>query len=145
MRKLILALVFAMFGTVHAFAGGTPNEAKDLATKAAKFLEANGPEKAFAAFTGKESSWIDRDLYVFVYDRQGRSVAHGANPALVGKDLIDLKDPDGKAFVREFVAVKQPGWVDYKWRSPTSGSVDQKTSYIVPVGQYLVGVGAYKN
>ncbi len=150
MKKFIIAALLLAVSTWAAApvradgATASPDEAKIMAVKAAEFLKANGPEKAFAAFTGKEAPWIDRDLYVFVYDETGHSVAHGGNPALVGKSLIDLKDPDGKAFVRDFVAIKEAGWVEYKWRSPVTNAVEPKLSYIIPIGTYRVGVGAYK-
>ena len=147
-KSVIVALLLVMFSWVTAPAGaetgGTPEQAKAMAVKAADFLKEKGAETAFAAFTGKEAPWVDRDLYVFVYDETGQAVAHGGNPALVGKSLIDLKDPTGKAFVREIIAVKTPGWIEYQWRNPASNAVEPKTSYIIPVGTYRVGVGAYK-
>lgn len=147
MKKLIVAAFLAVVAWAGqpAFAqSGTMDEAKALATKAAAFLKSNGPDKAFPAFTSGPE-WHDRDLYVFVYDTDGKAVAHGGNPALVGKVLIDLKDVDGKPFVRDFVAVKgAPAWVDYKWKNPQSQAVEAKTSYIVPVDTFRVGVGTYK-
>ena len=43
------------------------------------------------------------DLYVVVYGMDGKCLAHGANEKQVGRDLIDLKDIDGKPFIRERV------------------------------------------
>jgi len=147
-KSIIVALVLVLFSVtsapVRADAGGSPEEAKALAVKAAEFLKDKGPDQAFAAFTAKAAPWVDRDLYVFVYNEAGQAVAHGGNPALVGKSLIDLKDPTGRAFVRDIVAVTAPGWVEYQWRNPASNAVEPKTSYIIPVGTYRVGVGAYK-
>lgn len=149
MHKLFVGMLFAVFslvsaGVAQAAGVSTPDEAKVLAIKAAEFLKANGPEKAFPLFTASGNEWHDRDLYVFVYDETGHAVAHGGNPALVGKLLIDLKDVDGVNFVRAFIAIPDAGWVDYKWRNPVSGAVELKTSYIVRVDSYRVGVGAYK-
>ena len=79
-----------------------------------------------------------------VYDNNGKCVSHGANPALIGRDLIDLKDTEGKPLIREFVAIKNSGWVDYKWPNPVTKKIEPKTTYLVRVGTYLVGVGAYK-
>jgi hypothetical protein len=149
MKKLFAGMIFAAFallsaGTVPAAGLASPEEAKAFALKAAEFLRASGPEKAFPAFTAPGGDWHDRDLYVFVYDDTGHAVAHGGNPALVGKSLIDLKDVDGVTFVRSMVAIQDAGWVDYKWKNPVSGTVDLKTSYIIRVDHYRVGVGAYK-
>lgn len=95
-------------------------------------------------FDAKEGAFHDRDLYVMVYDSSGKNVAHGANAALIGKNLIDLKDVDGKFLVREITAVKDQGWVDYKWPDPLTKKYGQKTTYVLHVGDYLVGVGAYR-
>jgi signal transduction histidine kinase len=77
----------------------------------------------------------------------GLCLAHGARPALIGKNLYDLKDQDGKYLVREFVTVaKGPGhgWVDYKWPNPITNKIEDKSSYVEKIGDnYWVGVGVY--
>jgi cytochrome c len=148
-KKLLLALfvsIAVVFGQgAHAATHATPDEAKAMAMKAADFLKQNGPEKAFAAFDAPGGAFHDRDLYVFVQNDAGVVQAHGTNPALIGKNLLGIKDVDGKPFVQQIVGIKDNGWVDYKWQDPTTKLVEPKTSYIVRVGNYLVGVGAYKN
>jgi signal transduction histidine kinase len=86
----------------------------------------------------------DRDLYVALYDRTGKCLAHGATPGLVGKNLMDLKDVDGKPFARIAFTSNEPTWVDYKWPNPTTKQVEQKSTYVVPVDDFVVTVGAYK-
>ena len=121
----------------------TPDEAKAMAVKAAEYLKSVGPEKAFPEFNSKDGPWHDRDLYVTVLDPKGVDVVHGNNPGLIGKSLIDLKDVDGKPFIREMVAIKDAGWVNFKWQNPLTKAVEPKTSYEARVGDYVVGVGAY--
>lgn len=121
----------------------TPDQAKVMATKAAAFLKDNGAEKAFPAFQAKGGEWHDRDLYVFVEDSKGLMVSHGTNPGLIGKSMLPLKDVDGKAFNVEMQAVNDTGWVEYKWQNPQTKKVEPKKAYIVRVGSYIVGVGAY--
>lgn len=120
------------------------DDAKAMAAKAARYLEENGASNAFVAFDAKDGPWHDRDLYVFVIDGNGEMLAHGVSPALVGKNLATLKDVEGKPFMREMIAVKDAGWVDYKWQNPVTRMIEAKASYMVRVGQYCVGVGAYK-
>jgi cytochrome c len=149
-RMLVTALFFLVF-TVQAQAGeyATPDEAKLLALKAADYVKANGREKAFAAFGEKEGAFRDRDLYVFVFDRKGNCLFHAINPALVGRDLISMKDVDGKMLTQDIISVKGPDWVDYKWKNPQTNLVQLKTTYVVPVptaeGEIVVSVGAYKH
>ena len=79
---------------LSAWAAGqaTPDDAKAMAIKAAEFLKAEGPDKAFPLFDAKDSAWHDRDLYVTVEDSKGVMVAHGTNPGLIGRSMLDLKD-----------------------------------------------------
>jgi hypothetical protein len=146
-RFVVLSPLFLSTLSIPApcFAGdnGTPDEAKAMAVRAADLLKSAGPDKAFPEFdTG--AAFHDRDLYVMVYDPTGKCVAHGANPALIGKSLIDLKDTDGKPLIKELVGVGDTGWVDYKWPNPVSKKIEPKATYVIRVGDYRVGVGAYK-
>ena len=67
------------------------------------FIKANGRDKGYAEITNKAGKFVDRDLYLVVYGLDGTVRAHGANGKMVGKNLIDLKDVDGKPFVKERV------------------------------------------
>ena len=74
-------------------------------------------------------------------------LAHGANQKLVGKNVAELKDADGKLFMKEMaeMAKKGGGWVDYKWSNPATKKVQAKSSYILPLDSGLfVGCGIYK-
>jgi len=124
---------------------GTKEEAQAMAEKAAALYKAEGA-KALEKFQDKNGPFFDRDLYVFVIDKDGVFLAHGTKPALVGKNSIALKDADGFEFMKAFLAVKDKDWVDYKWGDPTDGNkVKDKSSYIIRVGDDVVGVGYYKN
>jgi len=141
-----LVALIAIQSSVLA-AGGTADEAKALAEKAAQLIQSQGKEKAFEAFNNPTGEFVDRDLYVAVTGLDGTNVAHGANKALIGKNLAGLKDVDGKPFVQEMVDLAKStgsGWVDYKWSNPVSKKIEQKSSYIKRVGDVFVVVGIYK-
>jgi hypothetical protein len=144
-RQFCILLASAALCLSQAYAVGqaTPDEAKAMALKAADYLKSVGPDKAFAEFSAKDGPWHDRDLYVTVLDASGTMVAHGTNPGLIGKSMLDLKDVDGKAFNREILAVKDTGWVSFKWQNPLTKTVEAKTAYEVRVGDYVIGIGAY--
>jgi signal transduction histidine kinase len=134
-------------GAAQAADQGTAPEAEAMVKKAVAFIKANGEEKAYEEFThGK--LFKDRDLYVIVYDLNGKNLAQGANPKLVGKDLIGLKDPDGKPLIQMFVDLaktKGKGWVEgYKFLNPVSQKIEGKAMYLERVGDTLVGCGIYK-
>ncbi len=143
---VILPLLFAagpFSPSAFASNAGTPDEAKVMAIRAADLLRTKGQEAAFAEFNNG-AAFHDRDLYVMVYDNDGNCVAHGANAKLIGKSLIGLQDTDGTYVIKGLVAVKDADWVNYRWPNPVTKSIQAKTTYVVRVGNYLVGVGAYK-
>ena len=138
---------FVMVGGARAADQGTAAEAEAMVKKAVAYIKANGPEKAYEEFTNGKS-FKDRDLYIIVYDLNGKNLAQGANPKLVGKDLIALKDPDGKPLIQMFVDLaksKGKGWVEgYKFLNPVSQKIEGKAMYLERVGDTLVGCGIYK-
>jgi signal transduction histidine kinase len=126
---------------------GSKDEAVALVKKAIGFMQANGADKAYAEFSNPKGQFVDRDLYIVIYDINGKCLAHGANVKMIGRDLMDNKDVDGKEFVKERVEMmkKQPsGWQDYKFRNPTSNQVEPKSMYIERVNDVIVGCGIYK-
>ncbi|OIQ74400.1 methyl-accepting chemotaxis protein 4 [mine drainage metagenome] len=154
MHKLKMFVVLALaqaclMGTALAQVHGTAEEAKTMATNAIAHIKAVGPEKAFADFTARGGKWQDKDLYVFVVKYDGMTVAHGANQLLVGKNLIEMKDAGGKAFIQEMINIaksKGSGWADYLWTNPITKKTDQKSTYVIAIPGYdgFVGVGIYK-
>lgn len=142
------AMGLMMAGAAQAAEQGTAAEAEAMVRKAVAYIKANGPDKAYEEFTNGKS-FKDRDLYIIVYDLNGKNLAQGANPKLVGKDLIGLKDPDGKPLIQMFVDLaktKGKGWVEgYKFLNPVSQKIEGKAMYLERVGDTLVGCGIYKN
>jgi signal transduction histidine kinase len=128
---------------------GTAAEATAMVDKAIAHIKKVGREKAFADINNKHGPFTDRDLYVVVYDLKGKVLAHGANEKMIGKDLIDLRDNDGKYFVKERVEMmsKGPdakGWQDYKFMNPVSRQIEPKSMYLRRFEDVMVGCGIYK-
>jgi signal transduction histidine kinase len=138
---------FMMVGGALAADQGSAAEAEAMAKKAVAFIKANGPEKAADEFTNGKS-FKDRDLYISYLDFTGKMLGHGSNAKLVGKDLIDLKDPEGKFMVKmaiEVAKTKGHGWTEnYKFKNPTTDKLQEKAMYVERVGDAYVGVGIYK-
>lgn len=125
----------------------TPKEAEAMVKKGVAYIKANGKAKAYAEITSKQSQFTDRDLYLVVYRLDGTPLAHGANEKMVGRNLIDLKDIDGKEFVRERVELakaKSTFWQDYKFTNPVSRKVEAKTMYCERLDDTAVCGGIYK-
>jgi signal transduction histidine kinase len=127
---------------------GTAEEAKAMVAKAVAYLNDAGTEKAFAAFNDPSNKdFHDRDLYIFVRAMDGNTVAHGANKGMIGHTSLELKDADGKLYNKEMIELAQnkgSGWVDYRWVNPMDKKIEQKSSYIEKVGDYVVGAGFYR-
>lgn len=128
---------------------GTLEEAKAMVEKGQAHVKAVGPDKAFADFTDKESGkWQSKDLYIFVAKVDGTIVAHGANKALVSKNLMEVKDPDGKLYIKEMldVGMKGTGTVSYAFTDPLTKKIAPKQSYVARIPGYdgIIAVGVYK-
>jgi signal transduction histidine kinase len=129
---------------------GTAAEAQAMVDKAIAHIKKAGRDKAFADISNPSGPFVDRDLYVVVYDMKGKVLAHGANAKMIGKDVIDLRDNDGKYFVKERVEMmsKSPtakGWQDYKFMNPVSRQIEPKAMYLTRMDDLIVGCGIYKS
>ncbi len=130
----------------HAADGGTAEEAVAMVKSAIAYYKENGRDKTIATINARQQ-FIDRDLYVVIYDMQGKNLAHGANARMVNKDLMEIKDPDGKPYMRERIELiksKGKGWQDYKFNNPVSQKIEPKTMYIERHEDLIFGCGIYK-
>lgn len=148
LKKIVLSLFFMAFaGAASAAEKHAPEEAVAMVKRGVEFLKANGKDKAFAEFNNPQGQFVKGDLYVMVYDMNGLNKAHGSNPKLIGKNLIDIKDANGVLIVQEFIKVAKgsgKGWVDYKWPNSVTKAVEAKSTYVEKAGDVLIGVGIYK-
>lgn len=134
-------------GVGLALASGSADEAKALVEKGIVFYKANGKDKALAEFSNPKGQFVKGELYIFIWDLKGVVLAHGANQKLIGKDVSELKDADGKLFVKEGVELaksKGSGWVDYKWTNPVTKKIEAKTTYVKKVDDLIFCCGIYK-
>ncbi len=126
---------------------GTAPQAEAMVKKAIEHIKTAGKDTAYADFTAQKPEWIDRDIYVVVYEFSGTVLAHGQNPKQVGKELIDFKDADGKEFVKERVELaktKGKFWQDYKFTDPISKKILPKSMYCERLDNTAVCAGIYK-
>jgi signal transduction histidine kinase len=126
-----------------------PNEkdAVALAEKGAQFVRAHGKAEMAARINSKDAEFNQGALYLAMRDLNGITVAHPTT-ALIGKNLLDVPDADGKLFRQEMLALaKGPGrgWVDYKFRNPETGKVEAKRTYVLRVGDVALEAGIYKH
>jgi len=150
-RMMVAAAVALAVAGAPALADesrATRGDAEKMVKKGVDFLKKNGKDKAAAEITAPSKTFVDRDLYLVIYDMNGVPLAHGQNAKQVGKSLIDLKDPDGKLFVKERVELaKAQGkfWQDYKFTDPLSKKVLPKQMYCERADDLVVCGGVYKD
>lgn len=129
---------------------GTADEAVAMAKKAGAYLKENGQDKAIAAFNNPQGEFVKGDLYVMMLRTNGDGIAlaHGQNPKIVGKSLLELRSSDGVYIVKELIKTANSpggkGWVSYKWPNSVSKLVEDKSTYVERFGELFVGVGIYK-
>jgi cytochrome c len=149
LTKMLVAVVTTIGISTGAMAQdrATPGEAKALADLAAAHVTKVGPERAFSDFSAG-GQWKSKDLYVIAYDMKGNCVASGANAQLIGKNQLELKDPNGMLIIKEMITASTPGHgsIDYRWTNPVTKNIEAKTTYVVKLANYdgFVGAGAYK-
>ena len=121
-------------------------QTKQLVKTAVAYFNKNGGQATFALISNPQGPFIKGDIYMFVYDFNGKVLADGQNAALVGQILIDLTDTRGKYIIRDLIDIarsKGKGWLDYEWRNEAKRSyveriVDPKTKkpYLIAAGYY---------
>lgn len=148
-RRLLAALILPALCLSLAAQDATPAEAESLVKEAIAFAKASGKEAAFKEITkvGGRFHRHGGELYVFVYDMEGKVVAHGQGASKVGVNQFKAKDPDGVEFVQDrlkLAKTKGKGWHDYKYLNPKDGKKEPKTSYIEVWDNLIFGAGIYK-
>ncbi len=132
--------------SVQAAEHGSANEAKAMVQKAIDAMKKHGIEATITDINKRDGQYQDRDLYVVVYDMNGKNLAH-LNPKMVGKEMMDLTDVDGKFFIRErieLVKAKGKAWQDYKFVNPTTKQIEPKSMYVEKFENVIIGCGIYK-
>ena len=145
MKKCVPAalLLALMAGVVSA---GEKEDAAKMVNDAAAAV-AKDRASAVAEIGNPKSRFVKGELYVFAYDLTGTMVAHPINAKLVGKNLIDVPDAGGKMFRKEIIAgvtASGAATVEYKYKNPQSGAVEQKVTYCKKAADLAVCAGYYK-
>jgi cytochrome c len=130
-----------------ALAAPGEKDAMALAEKGAQFVKQHGKAEMIARINNKDPEFNQGALYLAMRDLEGITIAHPTK-ALIGKNLLDVPDADGKPFRQELLALakgKGHGWVDYKFRNPETGKVEAKSTYVLRVGDVALEAGIYKH
>lgn len=153
MKKIYNRTAIAFFlalcaGAALAQEHGSADDAKKMVVGAIAHIKEVGAEKAFAEFS-EGDKWKFKDVYLFCYQFTGTNVCHGANKALIGKNLIDMKTADGQPLIANMIGIAKSngmGWIDYQWPHPVTKKIEGKKAYIqrIPGYEGFVGAGVYQ-
>ena len=142
------ALCLALASTCALANEPTEKDAIAMAERGAALMKAKGKAEMMKKINAKDPDFVQGELYVDMRDiKTGIVLAHPYNPSIVGKDLTDVPDANGKKYRREIIelaAAKGKGWVDYQYKNPTSGKIEPKTTYILRVDDVVLEAGIYK-
>ena len=125
----------------------TPEEAEAMVRKGVAYIKANPRAKAMADITDPHGQFVDRELYLTVYTLDGTALAHGANAKFVGKNMIDLRDANGKEHIRErmeLAKTKTTFWQDFAFVKPVNKKIEPMQMYCERSNDLVVCGGIYK-
>ncbi|HEU0200196.1 MAG TPA: methyl-accepting chemotaxis protein [Burkholderiaceae bacterium] len=126
---------------------GTAEEARTMVERAHAKARGLGVAHACDVLSDADNGFFDRDMYIFVLDRDGVYCAFGGKPEKVGSSVFDVPGVDGAALLRDAFAAAAHGggWVDYDIVNPVTGQTQAKMSYVLALGaDHVVGCGVYK-
>lgn len=123
---------------------------EDVVNRAAALIADSGKE-AFAQLRDKTGPFVFMNTYVFVQNTKGIELVNAAQPSLEGKNLIDLKDLQGKAVIKDQIAAAMSegsAWLECYWYKPGDNTPMLKQTYVRKVqyhGEiFIVGSGFYE-
>ncbi|SFV11008.1 cache domain-containing protein [Pseudoduganella namucuonensis] len=151
MKRLITKSALWLGVALMAGGGGiaraaTTEEAVALVKEAVQLVRQDR-EKAFTEFNNPAGRFVKGELYIVAVSLDGVVLAHGANAKMINKNILEIKDTDGKQFVKEqtnLAKTKGSGWVDFRWPNPVTKAIEPKTVYIEKVDDLLIAGGIYK-
>ena len=126
---------------------GSADEALSLVQRAVAHIAAVGRPQAIEDFHKPELGFVDRDLYVFMVNRNGIFSAYGARQEVVGQHVGTVPGLD-QSFTEKIWSAADAGgaWVQYEVANPMTGVVTPKESYVVDLGDGdALGCGIYRS
>jgi cytochrome c len=145
--KMTTLAVALLAGTTFAFAGATKDDAVAMVKKTVALIKADGPQKAYAEID-KGGPFVNGEVYAVVQGFDGTTLAHATNSKLIGKNMSDVQDVDGKYFAKDMgnLGRKEASfWYEFKFVNPATKKIQPKQMYCESLSQTIVCAGVYKS
>ncbi len=145
LKSLLVFLLVAQ--SQFVLADDNPADAIAMVEKGLSYMQKNGKDALVQEINNKNPDFINGSIYLYVRGLDGIVIAHPINPKLIGKNMLDLPDADGKYYRKEIIALaksKGKGWVDYRYNNPVSKQIENKTTYIFRSNDVILEAGIYK-
>ena len=145
-QTLTAAALALFFGTTLAFAA-TKDDAIAMVKKTVAAIKADGAEKAYAAINTPGSAYQSGEVYVVVLGADGTTLAHPVNPKLIGKNMMEVQDVDGKYFTKDMVTrskTEASFWYDFKFVNPATKKIQVKDMYCEALPPTTICAGVYR-
>jgi len=143
----LAALFLAALTSSAAWAGATQAEAIKQVNSFIAHSKKVGVDQAIKD-ANAAAEWKTGGMNVIVNDMKGVVRASSLNEKLIGKETLEMKDPSGKAFVKEFVSTAQKGegWIDYQFINPETKKLEERSMFVKKLPGYdgFVGVAITK-
>jgi cytochrome c len=143
MKKIVvclMAVVVAIGAVCAAYAASAEGEAKELALKAASFIKETGKDKAVSEMKSPTSRFAAQlkssKLNLGVNDLNGNNLVNTSFPALVGTSNLDMRDPNGKYFIKDAIEIaktKGGGWMEFAFTDPATKKIGRNKAWVQKV------------
>ena len=125
---------------------GTEAQAVAMVKKGVAYIQAFGVNQTYSQINDPQGKFHDRSLYLVVYGLDGEVLAHGHKPELVGKSMLEYRDPGGKRVIQETVKraqARQKFWVEHQMDNPMTGQVQDMRMYCERLAQTVICSGHF--
>ncbi|MFZ6759740.1 cache domain-containing protein [Undibacterium sp. Ji50W] len=130
-----------------AYAEDNPADAIAMVEKGVAYMQKHGKDALAQEINNKNPEFINGAIYLYMRGMDGAIIAHPINPKLIGKNMLDLPDADGKYYRKDILTLaksKGKGWVDYRYNNPVTKQIENKTTYIFRSNDVILEAGIYK-
>jgi signal transduction histidine kinase len=123
------------------------DEAIAMAKKAAAYYKQHGKVKLIDAAQKEKGQFEKGELYIYILDFNGTILAHPKFPSWVGRSFLNLRDADGRLFIKDAVEqlkTKDDCWIEYKWNHPVTKKIRPKICYFLKADDLIIACGIWQ-